>query len=270
MEEILSVIIDTNSSINRKYEALEALEDLVHNIYNALDLHNINGLVPLIQLLNSKDDGLKLRAAWVLGIATQNNPKVQQQVFTNSGLKILIQELQNSSQTNDVLVKLLFALSAFIRQNTSIQDEFFFTKQEGQIASLTGLDLLSRIYVQRSYERIQMKVLSILFSVLSEHHSNHSLLLSELARKGWCLKISSVLYREDYSEQIIEKTIETMNFMAVNCVNIFGDFKLQRAIAHLKEKWKRMGIEGTLDEDYVNELLESINHLEESILYYLL
>lgn len=62
---------NSGSTLTEKEHALDELEYYVHQIDNARDLDTIGGLSLVIKLMNSSEEGLRIRACYVLGSAVQ-------------------------------------------------------------------------------------------------------------------------------------------------------------------------------------------------------
>lgn len=81
------------------------------SIMNISDFHKIGGLHMLPTLLRSEHEGLRSGAAELVGTLTQNNPYCQKEVLEIGLLPILLQKLDDSSETDLVRIKSLFAVS---------------------------------------------------------------------------------------------------------------------------------------------------------------
>lgn len=120
--------------------ALERLEEFVEQIDAAGNLHRMGGLAPLLDLGLSADRSPEVcaKALWVLGVATQNNPPVQEDLLGLGGLRQLAARLPRcgsaaaggtAGRQADPLDgapfcgKLLFAMSGLVKNNATIQAE---------------------------------------------------------------------------------------------------------------------------------------------------
>ena len=198
MKQLLNVCIDPASSVEQVVQALEYLEEYLHQIDNANDWSHIGGLdvsltflqqshepltesVPVASPSSNETDtatgaastappapvdlqlqrlyNLQAHAAWVLGTASQNNPRVQDvcrrdgavQILTNLYARTVAEEkaaaaaptpssdspsislFQLRSSRLKLLSKLLYALSALLRNSARNQAIFH---------ALNGEDLL--------------------------------------------------------------------------------------------------------------------------------
>lgn len=71
MLKLSEVLSNTSSSVPELCQALEELEDYVHQLNNARDLNGIGGLVLVVRLLNHTHPDVKSWAARVIGSASQ-------------------------------------------------------------------------------------------------------------------------------------------------------------------------------------------------------
>ena len=71
MQDILKQLKAKNSSIQEKSQALDSLEDYVHQVDNGKDFEKIGGLKEVVDLLNSSSEVLQEKAANLIGAATQ-------------------------------------------------------------------------------------------------------------------------------------------------------------------------------------------------------
>lgn len=73
----------------------------------------------LLTLLRSEHEGLRSGAAELVGTLTQNNPYCQKEVLEIGLLPILLQKLDDSSETELVRIKSLFAISCMRTSSVS-------------------------------------------------------------------------------------------------------------------------------------------------------
>lgn len=67
----VNVLNNSHSSIEEVQHALDELEYYVHQIDNGRDLDTIGGLALVIRFMNSSEESLRRRAAFVVGSAVQ-------------------------------------------------------------------------------------------------------------------------------------------------------------------------------------------------------
>lgn len=101
MKALIDIFNSKESPIEEKLIVLQELEFFVQNIDNANDLHHssVNALVPILNALERNEDNMerfgshfkdvRMRCAWILATALQNNPKLKQQVMELNGIVIL-------------------------------------------------------------------------------------------------------------------------------------------------------------------------------------
>jgi hypothetical protein len=151
MKALIDIFNSKESPIEEKLIVLQELEFFVQNIDNANDLHHssVNALVPILNALERNEDNMerfgshfkdvRMRCAWILATALQNNPKLKQQVMELNGIVILVNALKDevtaflTSSTNsntldnnnnnvyigslETLSKILYAISSLLTAN---------------------------------------------------------------------------------------------------------------------------------------------------------
>jgi len=107
MKALIDIFNSKESPIEEKLIVLQELEFFVQNIDNANDLHHssVNALVPILNALERNEDNMerfgshfkdvRMRCAWILATALQNNPKLKQQVMELNGIVILVNALKD-------------------------------------------------------------------------------------------------------------------------------------------------------------------------------
>jgi hypothetical protein len=132
MKDFLKVYQDPSSSIDDKYEALDGLQELTENLYNANDLHKINGLIPVVNALDDEDTEIQMRAGWILASLVTNN-EAMQKLFAQ--LNVMDKVIGLLKKTNDAAVrsKLISTVSGFVKNFPAGLDLF---KQHDGFSSL--------------------------------------------------------------------------------------------------------------------------------------
>jgi len=138
MVQQIAVISDWQNTSRDEGElqaALEELEENLHQIDNAGNLHTMGGMVPLLELAlgTSREEETRSLALWALGVAVQNNAPVQKELGSLDGLKRLANHLQrcqrggSSRSLEDASTqfcgKLLFAISGLMKNDIELQAE---------------------------------------------------------------------------------------------------------------------------------------------------
>lgn len=158
-------------------EHLEVLRDLVEQIDNAANLHVMGGLVPLFEMSTSMDRGNQVRteAIWSLGVAVSNNPDVQNDLIrlgaletwakrlsttAPEGCSLAVQEGDANANGFEFCNKLLFALSALMRNNETIQN----TADE-----LGILDWMADKGLQHASAKVSKKAMGILDIIVAQN-----------------------------------------------------------------------------------------------------
>lgn len=80
MKESMAAIQSPDISLPNKLVAFDNLEQLIEQIDNANNMHNLGLWTPLLALLASDEPDLRRMAAWCMGTAVQNNVVAQERV----------------------------------------------------------------------------------------------------------------------------------------------------------------------------------------------
>jgi hsp70-interacting protein len=180
MQECLKILQESKSgeeadkqpAIAKKEEALEVIADKVESIDNAQDFITIGGLPIIFNFLQTKETVLQWRAADVLSVVVQNNPRCQSQVFVAGGLEILMHAIEDS-QDDHVKIKVLYALSSLTRGFPDALKAFITGK---------GISVITRA-MQSDSEKLRVKAVFMLKNIIEEqpditdHCFHHPLLL---------------------------------------------------------------------------------------------
>jgi len=191
MKALIDVFNSKESPIEEKLIVLQELEFFVQTIDNANDLHHssVNALVPILNALERNEANMerfqshfkevRMRCAWILATALQNNPKLKQQVMELHGIDIMLNALKdeveaflnttnidNSNNNNnnhnaylgslETLSKILYAISSLLTANKIGQKIFV---QTGGFAVLNSMLLVDKKqlleYKQRTLQHKQ-------------------------------------------------------------------------------------------------------------------
>mmetsp|Transcript_56625 Transcript_56625/g.127326 ORF Transcript_56625/g.127326 Transcript_56625/m.127326 type:complete len:372 (+) Transcript_56625:27-1142(+) len=140
MQSSIDTIADfhNNEHSNEDLEdALVRLRDLVEQVDNALNLHVLGGLAPLLDLCVAvaiRPVSVRTEALWTLGVAVQNNAPVQQALHDLGAVEKLVATLPlcgspgftspEGYESGDFCTKVLFAISALARNSEVMQVQF--------------------------------------------------------------------------------------------------------------------------------------------------
>lgn len=130
MLRLVAIVADfRNASLESEVldDALERLQEYIDQIDNAGNLHKMGGLQPLLDLSLGADRPIETRtlALWTLGVATQNNPPVQEDLMGLGALELLAQRLTDCGgnggakgpEDPQYCAKLLYTLSGLVKNN---------------------------------------------------------------------------------------------------------------------------------------------------------
>uniref|UniRef100_A0A1B0GIJ5 Nucleotide exchange factor SIL1 n=1 Tax=Lutzomyia longipalpis TaxID=7200 RepID=A0A1B0GIJ5_LUTLO len=141
---------------------LDELEYLVHQIDNANNFVNQNGIEKLIipNIVNQTNSIIRTRALLLLGAVMHNNPTAQISAFERN-VGDHLTRLIASTQLNDELSAAIYAIGSLIRKFPLAQKE-----------SLTklGLSVLLDIWTRQVELKVKMKVLVLICDLVRENH----------------------------------------------------------------------------------------------------
>lgn len=151
--------------------ALYDLQEMVEQIDNAGNLHNMGGLSPLLELATgggARSSSIQALALWTLGVAVQNNEPVQEDLVSLQGIERLVARLplcggggalKEEEVAPEYCGKLIFAIGGLVRNSAKLQAD----------ASELGLfDWLMDAGTHQSSAAVVKKVLGLLDTVLAQ------------------------------------------------------------------------------------------------------
>jgi len=113
--------------------ALEELEEVLHQVDHAGNLHKMGGMQPMLDLAlgTDREEATRALALWALGVAVQNNAPVQRDLHSLGGLQRMASHLPRCGgtpgQVQDASAafcgKLLFAISGLSKNSNVLQAE---------------------------------------------------------------------------------------------------------------------------------------------------
>lgn len=158
---------DSQNSNNEEGEIVSILQDLeylVHQIDNAREFIRIGGVMHVvIPALNSTSAKVRADSLWLLGSATQSNPKVQIGVLNAGIMPKLVKAIVLDSDST-VHARAIYALSCLTRQFPAAQVKLI---EEGGLESLKVI-----IDDERSHDlKTKMRVITLINDLLLERKS---------------------------------------------------------------------------------------------------
>ncbi|KAK3918624.1 Nucleotide exchange factor SIL1 [Frankliniella fusca] len=143
---------------------LKDLEYLVHQIDNAREFIRLGGqvLTSIIEpALNSSSPIVRAESLWLLGSASQSNPKVQIAVL-HAGIMSKLVKAAALDPDGTVQARSIYALSCLTRQFPAAQAKFI---EEGGLASFGSI-----IDSERTFDlKTKMRVITLIYDLLLEH-----------------------------------------------------------------------------------------------------
>ncbi|KAI9294171.1 hypothetical protein K502DRAFT_366054 [Neoconidiobolus thromboides FSU 785] len=169
-------------------EALENLEELVHDINFGLDLVNSDVFVNLLDLLRPIwPSKLRILSAKVIGSSIQNNNKAHDIVHKFDLPSKLLAYLSFENK-KDITPKLLYALSASVRNDDLALEAFH---------RANGFDVLYNVYQFDLSKSVNTKVLNLIIDLLDpsmkNEHSDEKVKNNDPVESGIIIKWCSLL-----------------------------------------------------------------------------
>lgn len=125
MKQAIIVLNNEEATEENKLVALENFEMLIENLDNANNIENMKLWPSIIAQLSNTNKEFQALAASVVGIATQNNPNSQEAFLKHEdGISTLVKLLADDKTLEDVLLKVLFAISSLVRNCPAACDKF--------------------------------------------------------------------------------------------------------------------------------------------------
>lgn len=125
MKQAIIVLNNEEATEENKLVALENFEMLIENLDNANNIENMKLWPSIIAQLSNTNKEFQVLAASIVGIATQNNPNSQEAFLKHEdGLSTLVKLLADDKTPEDVLLKVLFAVSSLVRNCPAACDKF--------------------------------------------------------------------------------------------------------------------------------------------------
>lgn len=227
MSSLIDSFKDSNITNDQLADLLEELEGFIHQIDNAVDFQQMGGNLVLLDFIANPNVSSSVRsaAAKVVASSSQNNPKVQQGVIRDGLLEKLLTQAILSTEELETK-RTVFAISAIVRQNPEIQEEFI---ASGGYATLKALMLrdkwftvraaISRFIGDVSQERPCDKYGS------NEKTENHRSITGNpdlrkyLKDNGWCAVLEKLFFDAQNYEKYYAKqdAVDVLEVLAAEC-----------------------------------------------------
>uniref|UniRef100_A0AAF5PXL6 Nucleotide exchange factor Fes1 domain-containing protein n=1 Tax=Wuchereria bancrofti TaxID=6293 RepID=A0AAF5PXL6_WUCBA len=117
-----------NNDVDSVAEIVDNLEELICDIDCAADFCKLDGLVEVIRLLKSNCDPIRCEMARLIPLLAQNNPYVQNVMLETDLLLYLLNALEEINASEDLLMKVLSALSSVVRGHEKTFNQFYHLK----------------------------------------------------------------------------------------------------------------------------------------------
>eukprot|EP00928_Gymnodinium_smaydae_P020823 TRINITY_DN18051_c1_g2_i1.p1 TRINITY_DN18051_c1_g2~~TRINITY_DN18051_c1_g2_i1.p1 ORF type:complete len:391 (+),score=90.67 TRINITY_DN18051_c1_g2_i1:96-1268(+) len=220
-------------------DALIHLRDFIEQVDNAMNLHKMRGLQPLLDLGVSADRGtlVHAEALWTLGVAVQNNEPVQAELLSLDGLRRLVSQLPrceasgtiSREESSQYCAKLLFALSSLVRNQAEAQRE---ADAQGFTAWLfdRGLRHPSRAVAKKAFG---------LAETILAQNSESSIVEGLSSRPDLAQAILDFMTPEEVDVDSAEKALQLLSRLLQLRPMLFGDSfrqELSAAVARIVQR----------------------------------
>lgn len=209
IEQIKTLVahFSNSSTTEQKVDILEHLDDYLHQIDNARDFVTIGGLSKVvIPALNSKQASILEKTAILIGSASQANTQVQDAIIKTDILTSLLDLLVNppvNTPDNNVLARLMFAISSLVRGNAKSMDVF---------DQLDGFTKLSQVMALSFNKKLVLKGLTLVSDVLKSHPH-----VMQDKLDMWCPVIRKPFLFQSLEIDHIEKVVDCLLPLAQQC-----------------------------------------------------
>jgi len=162
MENITRQFV-SSSDLAVQSACLEELEFLVHQVDNAADFVKLGGIDLVLDTVkvNNQSNKLLSGAAQVLAAAAQGNNAVQIHILKQGGVEIILSKLTDSGVDTLDKKRLVFALSAAIRNFPAAQKAFLKSEGIGTLAGLVQEPTLARNIITLFSDLVEEEVFAL-------------------------------------------------------------------------------------------------------------
>ncbi|KAK3723844.1 hypothetical protein QZH41_019531 [Actinostola sp. cb2023] len=272
IQEYVTVLNRSSSSLHEKEHALNELEYYLHQTDNAVDFNTIGGLEIIIKLLNSTEERLVIKAAYVLGSAAQNNLPVQKAAQNYGALPLLLR-LLSLHNSMEVRRKALYGLSSILRLYSSTQQEFL---------KLNGLELFQRMFNEPGTDILRVKAITLMTDILTEQFDfvkqklpkqgsqdiesilKQIPLLKAMVKQGWCRLLQNLLNTTENDTR--EKVLQALNVMVVGCKEEFKNSNVYKRLSKLQTEWQEsIKVVGRDEGEYFVQLSQLVSDIKSKL-----
>jgi len=174
--------------------ALEGIQYFVEDLDLANDLHKVDGLTTVVNLLSHENAEIRYWSSWIIASTTHNHPKTQATMVNQFNvIQVLCDAIKNESNDN-AKDKQLYALSAITSGNQTLQDQF--------VDQYNGIPLLVSLTLS-NLSNTQWKSVWFLIKLFTGRPSNTVLARNTNFVKN-LIKVLEGTTREDLTVKVIE------------------------------------------------------------------
>ncbi|KAG8760184.1 hsp70 nucleotide exchange factor fes1 [Serendipita sp. 396] len=125
MKEALAIALDEKTEEDVRVTALDNFEMLIEQIDNANNITSMKMWEPLLSLLDTPSESIRLQTLWILGTAVQNNPKAQEALLSHAPLTKILSSLstQDANSSPALRSKAVYCLSGLLRHHRAAVTE---------------------------------------------------------------------------------------------------------------------------------------------------
>ncbi|ANB14721.1 Fes1p [Sugiyamaella lignohabitans] len=204
MKEAIQVAINKENSLEDRETALDNFEMLIENLDNANNIENIGLWPPILQLVADSEPTIRKMACWIIGTATQNNPKTQEAFVAKDGsLKQLLDLVTVSSPAGEeleVVYKAIYALSSVLGHCPQAYEKF---------EQADGWSILAKLLSEENHNsKLQFRSLSLVHSV--SHIEPVGDKFVQLRKTGTITSLIEILKQSTQNVQSQEKVLHIL------------------------------------------------------------
>ncbi|KAG8970214.1 hsp70 nucleotide exchange factor fes1 [Tulasnella sp. 419] len=117
MKEALDIAIDESQPESTRVAALDDFEMLIESLDNANDMEALKMWQPILSLVPSPSNAIRMNALWILGTAVQNNTKSQLALLEYEPFHTVLHALTDKKSDSPTRSKAIYVISGLLKHN---------------------------------------------------------------------------------------------------------------------------------------------------------
>lgn len=195
MEEAIQQIMAADRTDQSIITALEVIDKCCDDVDCARNVEKLNGLQPLLDLLESHDGPIRVRTLEILALLFSNNPHIQDAGFRRGAMKAFCKVMQECPKGSEERSKAFRALVALARKIQAFEESF--------LRSEAGIAIILSFLASEENAKTREKAASFIRSLAGDgrlQDSEASSLAAALAQLFRSIANESIQYREIFAD----------------------------------------------------------------------